>query len=185
MSNRVTVNIYGQEYTIAGDATQDKMIQVASWVDNKMREIDEAVGNSLPTTSLAVLSAVNIANEYFTVKEELDENKKITEQLEGDTQHYIQLWDEAKKNFIEYKEENAAIQKQKEQLTMKLAAKEKEGEKVMQAQSSIQEEIEKKVRVRLDEEKMRYKDLENNFFDLQMENIRIKSELEKLRGKMK
>lgn len=185
MSNRVTVNIFGQEYTISGDESQDRMIQVASWVDNKMREIEEATGNALPSSSMAVLSAVNIANEYFACKDELEETRKIAEQLEGDTQHYIQLWDEAKKNFLEYKEENAAIQKQKEQLTAKLQAKEKEVEKIIQGQGSIQEEIQKGIQTKLAEAEARYKDLENNFFDLQMENIRIKSELEKLRGGMK
>ena len=85
MSNRVTVNIFGQEYTISGDESQDRMIQVASWVDNKMREIEEATGNALPSSSMAVLSAVNIANEYFACKDELEETKKIAEQLEGDT----------------------------------------------------------------------------------------------------
>lgn len=185
MSNKVTVNIFGQEYTISGDESQDRIIQVASWVDSKMREIEEAVGSSLPSSSLAVLSAVNIANEYFQCKDELEETKKISEQLEGDTQHYIQLWDEAKKNFLEYKEENIAIQNQKEQLMIKLQAKEKEIEKIIQGQGSIKEEIKKGIENQLKEAEEKYKDLENNFFDLQMENIRIKSELEKIRGGMK
>ncbi len=182
MSNKVTVNIFGQEYTIAGVESQDKIIQVASWVDSKMREIDEAVGNSLPMSYLGVLSAVNIANEYFKEREELEEVKKISEQLEGDTQHYIQLWDEAKKNFMEYREENIAIQKQKEQLLIKLQVKEKEVDKIIQGQGSINEEIQRGIEENLKVAEERYKDLENNFFDLQMENIRIKSELEKLRG---
>lgn len=185
MGNKVTVNIFGQEYTISGEESQDRILQVASWVDSKMREIDEAVGNNLPTSALAVLSAVNIANEYFQCKDDLDENKKIAEQLEGDTQHYIQLWDEAKKNFLEYKDENIAIQKQKEQLILKLQAKEKEIEKIVAGQGSIQEEIQRGTEAKLKAAEVKYKDLENNFFDLQMENIRVKSELEKLRGKMK
>lgn len=185
MSNKVTVNIFGQEYTIAGDESQDRIIQVASWVDSKMREIDEAVGGDLPTSSKAVLSAVNIANDYFQCKADLEETKKISEQLEGDTQHYIQLWDEAKKNYLEYKEENIAIQKQKEELVIQLQAKDKEIEKILQGQGSIKEEIQRGTEAQLKSAEAKYKDLENNFFDLQMENIRIKSELEKLRGKMK
>lgn len=185
MSNKVTVNIFGQEYTISGEESQDRIIQVASWVDSKMREIDGAVGGNLPTSSKAVLSAVNIANEYFQCKADCEEAKKTAAQLEADTQHYIQLWDEAKKNFLEYKEENIAIQKQKEELVIKLQAKEKEIEKILQGQGSIKEEIQKGTEAQLKSAEAKYKDLENNFFDLQMENIRIKSELEKLRGKMK
>lgn len=185
MSNKVTVNIFGQEYTIAGEESQDRIIQVASWVDSKMREIEEAVGNALPISSMAVLSAVNIANELFQCKDELEETKKVSSQLEGDIQHYIQLWDESKKNFLEYKEENIEIQKEKEQLMIKLQAKDKEIEKILQGQGSIKEEIQKGTEAQLKSAEAKYKDLENNFFDLQMENIRIKSELEKLRGKMK
>ena len=173
MSNKVTVNIFGQEYTIAGDESQDRIIQVASWVDSKMREIDEAVGGDLPTSSKAVLSAVNIANDYFQCKADLEETKKISEQLEGDTQHYIQLWDEAKKNFLEYKEENIAIQKQKEELVIQLQAKDKEIEKILQGQGSIKEEIQRGTEAQLKSAEAKYKDLENNFFDLQLSLIHI------------
>lgn len=181
---KVTVNIYGQEYTIAGGDTQEKVIKVAAHVDSRMREIGDAV-NALSTTDVAVLSAVNISNDYFTCKEKLQEVKAINEQLEGDTQHYIQLWDEAKKSFMEYKDENIAMQRQKELLVEKLNAKEKEVDRIVKGQGSLQEEIEKGTAEKLKEEEARFKELENNFFDLQMENIRIKSELEKLRGGIK
>ena len=185
MSNKVAVNIFGQEYIITGEEEQERIVQVASWVDSKMREIDEAVGNRLSSVSIAVLSSVNIANEYFQCKDKLDEADKKSSQLESDNLHYIQLWDEAKKSLLEYKEENIKFQKQKEDLALTIQAKDQEIEKLLQGQGTIKEEIQKGTEAQLKAAEAKYKDLENNFFDLQMENIRIKSELEKLRGKMR
>lgn len=182
MSNRVKINIFDQEYTISGKESQERILQVAAWVDSKMREIDEAVGGKFSQTYLAVLSSVNIANELFSLKDEFEVSKKIVEQLEGDTQHYIQLWDEAKKNFQDYKDENLAILKQKEDLQDKLYLKEKEVDRIMRGQDSINERVKKIAGEKIKEMEEKYKELENNFFDLQMENVRMKSELEKLRG---
>lgn len=185
MSNRVTVNIFGQEYTIAGSESQERIIQVANWVDNKMKEIEEAVGKSLPTTSLAVLSAVNIANEVFQCKDEIEARTKVAKQLEEDTQHYMKLWDETKASFVECKNRVAQLQEENENLLSKLKAKDVEIDRIIQGQGSIKEEIQKSTEAQRKEAEARYKDLENNFFDLQMENIRLKSENEKLRGTMK
>lgn len=185
MSNKVTVNIFGQEYTISGTESQERIVQVASWVDAKMKEIEEAVGKFLPTTSLAVLSSVNIANEMFQCKDELEARIKVAKQLEMDTQHYKQMWDEAKSNYLAIKDEAVRLQKEKEQLLIKLQAKEREIEKIIQGQGSIKEEIQKGTEAQIKATEAKYKDLENNFFDLQMENIRLKSENEKLRGTMK
>ena len=80
MSNKVTVNIFGQEYTISGDESPEKIVQIASWVDQRMREIDEMVGSKLPTTSLAVLSAINVAKEYFELKKDAKDSLKLAEQ---------------------------------------------------------------------------------------------------------
>lgn len=180
MSTKVSVNIYGQEYTISGEESQEKIIKVAAHVDSKMREIGGAV-NSLSTSGVAVLSSVNISEEYFTAVEKADELKQVNEQLEGDIQHYIQLWDEAKKNFEEAKENNTNLLSERDSLKAKLVAKDKEIDKILEGQGSMQEEIEKGIEGKLNDAEAKYKDLENNFFDLQMENIRIKSELEKLR----
>ena len=62
--NTVAVRIYGQEYNISGEASRDHIMRVADYVDSKMQEIGEAVVNA-SNTGVAVLAAVNIADEYF------------------------------------------------------------------------------------------------------------------------
>jgi len=68
--NRVTVDIYGQPYTIVGAESASHIRQVASMVDEKMREI--SVKNpSLDTSKLAVLTAVNTIHDYLKIQEQL------------------------------------------------------------------------------------------------------------------
>ena len=50
-----------------------------------------------PESSLAVLSSVNICDEYFDLLDEIEELKNQNMQLHQDVQHHVQLWEEAKK----------------------------------------------------------------------------------------
>lgn len=66
---RITVDIYNHSYTITGNEPASHVQSVASRVDQKMREIQEA-NKYLDTRSLAVLTAVNTMNDYLKLKEE-------------------------------------------------------------------------------------------------------------------
>ncbi len=180
-NNKVSVRIYGKEYILSGDKSQEHMIRVAAYVDTKMHEIG-SVFKTGPASSLAVLSAVNIADEYFTVMEKIDESKITNEQMEGDIHRYEQLWEEAKKNLAEQREETKEAARQKDVLTEKLIAKEKETEELLEKEKELKDRIRESSAAAAEETEARYKDLENNFFDLQMENIQLKSELEKLKS---
>jgi cell division protein ZapA len=62
--NVVQVQIFGHSYTIRGEADQEYILNVAAYVDRKMREITE----KLPVASLskvAILASLNIADELF------------------------------------------------------------------------------------------------------------------------
>jgi len=62
--NVVKVNIFGTEYPIKGDSDVDYIQDVASYVNNKMIEIEK----SLTVKSLlkvAILAALNIADELY------------------------------------------------------------------------------------------------------------------------
>lgn len=67
--NTVTVKINGVEYNLKGKENEKYLLAVAEYVDGKFREISTN-NNKLSTTAVAVLSALNIADEYF--KCELD-----------------------------------------------------------------------------------------------------------------
>jgi cell division protein ZapA len=62
--NVVQVQIFGHQYAIRGEANQEYILDVAAYVDRKMREITE----KLPVASLskvAILASLNIADELF------------------------------------------------------------------------------------------------------------------------
>ena len=99
-NNRVKVKIYGQEYVVAGEKSKEEIIQVAAHVDMKMQEIaDAAKSAGASPSNVAALAAINISSEYFQALEEIEDLKRMNLQLEKDAQHYVQLWDESKKNY--------------------------------------------------------------------------------------
>lgn len=176
-SNKVSVKIYGQEYVISGQKTREHIVKVAAYVDNRMHEI-AAAAPSCSVTDLAVLSAVNIADETFDSKDEVEELKKLNVQLEKDAQHYVQLWDEAKKTSLQYKDEKQGITSQIDDLKAQLEEKRQEIEDMRKAEEETLAALKAECQKVLAEAEAQCKELENSFFDLQMENLQLKKELE-------
>ena len=132
MGTKVKVRIYGQDYTIAGDRDEETIKEIAAYVDEKMRE----VGRNFATNaqgSLAVLAAINVTDEFFSAKKQIEELS-------------------AAKSFLQYKESAARSSEEKREAE----------ERYRQLQEKCSE-------------------FENSFFDIQMENIRLKQELDKYR----
>lgn len=76
---RVVVEIYGQYYTMKGNSSSSHMRMIAGYVDNKMRQI-AAANPRLDTNKLAVLAALNMADEYFRLRMEYEELIKLLEE---------------------------------------------------------------------------------------------------------
>ena len=75
----VKVTIYGTEYPIQGEADPEYIELVAAYLDGKMRE----VGRSLTvksTTKVAVLAALNIADELFRARQAGGQLQQQTEE---------------------------------------------------------------------------------------------------------
>lgn len=201
--NRVTVRIYGQEYTIAGEMPREHIMRVADYVDSKMREIAEVMPMG-SAVSLAVLSAVNAADEYLRREKENEELKAACEEKAAEIEKYMRLWEEAKASFTQYKDEAQEHLAHKEQLqklfnekTVELsdmsgkykglkekydALKLKNEDLTNMLQSQEDNKMSNTSLVKELEAKCR--DVESSFFDLQMENIQLKSELDRYRKSM-
>ncbi|MBR5315689.1 MAG: cell division protein ZapA [Firmicutes bacterium] len=152
MENKVTVKIYGQEYTITGDKSGEEIRRIAEYVDNKMRLISRVAGEAAQG-SIAILSAINIAEEYFDALAQMEALRTSKTQLENDSKYYLKMWEDAKSNFSQYKENLADMKMQRQEHEDRF--------KELQAKCT---------------------EYENSFFDLQMENIQLKSELEKMKN---
>ena len=66
---RTTVRIAGREYTIASTDTEEYVGRVAAWVDRRMAEL--AAATRLPAADLAVLTAVNAADEMMKSRDDV------------------------------------------------------------------------------------------------------------------
>lgn len=181
--NRVKVKIYGQEYVIAGEMSREDIIKVAAYVDNKMMEITDAAkaAGAVPS-NIAVLSAVNITSEHFKMLEEMEDLKRMNFQLEKDAQHYVQLWDESKKNYMDYKEGTQAIVLQKDELMNQLRARDMEIQQLKAVAEAAKTQAANSMEEVVKEIEDKCRELENSFFDLQMENLQLKRELEKYKN---
>ena len=75
----VEVEIFGQKYVIKGTNDEAYILQLAEYVDSKMRDMHGRHKLSTPAKT-AVLSAINIAHELFTLKREMDEKDSVIEE---------------------------------------------------------------------------------------------------------
>ena len=65
----VRVTVFGQEYAIKGGVDADYIREVASFVDERMRE-SQAAQPSKPPLKIAILTALNLADELLTSRRE-------------------------------------------------------------------------------------------------------------------
>ena len=195
---RVRVKIYGQDHIISGDKPGDYIERVAAYVDERMKQVANGLQNG-SVSELAALAALNITDELLNLEARVDELKARNEQLEGDTQHYIQLWEEAKKSFLQYKEEAQKASEEKATLLINYNTSNAEAEaltievvELKSRLSTLERQNENlKVKLNVQEEgvstsadyikelEVKNKELENSYFDLQMENIQLKGEIER------
>jgi len=66
-SNKVTVTIFGQTYTIDGDAPKDYILRLAEYLNDKMEEVRTNSSVTNPT-QVAILAALNVTDEYFQLQ---------------------------------------------------------------------------------------------------------------------
>ena len=76
--NVLKVRIYGAEYSVASQEDIGRIKEVAEYVDQKMRKVDESVRVD-SSLKVAILACVNIAYELFREREE---NKRLQDLLE-------------------------------------------------------------------------------------------------------
>ena len=69
------IDIYDQSYNVNADQNEQYVKELAAYVDTKMRQVADAT-HMVDSLKVAVLAALNIADEMFTLRER-------TQQIEG------------------------------------------------------------------------------------------------------
>jgi len=62
------IEIYDQMYSVQADQNEEYLKELAAYVDSKMRTVAEAT-RTVDTLKVAVLAALNIADEMFTLRQ--------------------------------------------------------------------------------------------------------------------
>ncbi|MDS1030792.1 cell division protein ZapA [Bacillota bacterium LX-D] len=77
--SRTVVNIYDSEYVVRSDEAPEYIEIIANYVDQKMRQIAQK-NNTLPLYKIAVLAALNIADEQKKIQDDYDSLLKLIEE---------------------------------------------------------------------------------------------------------
>ena len=76
------IQIYGKTYSLKSSSDQVSTEEVAAYVDAKMRELAE-VRSKTSSADLAVLAALNIAQELMELQKQTNANDKTYEEKIG------------------------------------------------------------------------------------------------------
>ena len=68
MKKTVDVEIMGQKFTVSSDAEESYVLKVAGYVDGKTQEVLKTA-RSVAKPNVAMLAALNIADEYHRLKD--------------------------------------------------------------------------------------------------------------------
>ncbi len=81
VNNKVKITIDGKSFTLMGPETEEHMMQVAGYIDQKMMEIRKNSKAVAIDSSLAyILTSINVANDYFKeVKQHLEQEETMEE----------------------------------------------------------------------------------------------------------
>ena len=116
--NKVEVRIRGKDYTIVGVESEEYIQRIALYVDKKMEKVLDA-NTKLSTSMAAVLTAINVADEYF---KEAQQSKALTKQIDA----YNNELEEANQQLKQYQDENQILKEIIQDLKIELAKKETE-----------------------------------------------------------
>jgi cell division protein ZapA len=82
LTKAIQVEIYGQHFTISGEAEEAYVRQLAAFVDQQMRSL--ASGAKTATLGkVAVLTAVNIAHQLFQIEAQRHEHEADLDRQAG------------------------------------------------------------------------------------------------------
>ena len=149
--NRADVVICETKYVLSSDKSEERIKEIARYVDDELRATSRAL-NVNPNYKAAVLTALNITEKLMDNTDMILKLQTENYQLDNDVKHYIQLWEQTKKQVTDLKEKMSTEVDRQSQNT--------------EDQKKLQEKL---------------VEMENAYFDLQMENVNLKNELKSIK----
>lgn len=75
MKSSVKIEILGREYNVKSDEGEERVKKIGAYINTKVKEITEVMPN-ISTLNVVILTALNIANDYFDLLEEKEKLRK-------------------------------------------------------------------------------------------------------------
>jgi cell division protein ZapA len=116
--NKVMVRIAGKDYTLIGIEADDYIQKIGHYVDKKMSEIMR-YNNKLSTSMVAVLTSINVADEFFKAHEGEGTAKKELKHIQDEVERL-------KEENSRLSEEHASLAAKNTSLQLDLAKREAE-----------------------------------------------------------
>lgn len=81
---KTTVRIAGKEFVITSTDSEEYVQRVTAWVDRRMRELGAV--SHLPASQLAILTAVNAADDMMKSRDEIARLRREIAELRAGTE---------------------------------------------------------------------------------------------------
>lgn len=78
-TTRTTVTIYGEEYSLKADLPEEVVVALAHHVDSRMRILAAKSPQRVNPSRLAILAALNLAEELFRLQ---SDHQELTEAMQ-------------------------------------------------------------------------------------------------------
>ncbi len=174
VKKRVSVKIFGNEYTVKGDHSEEYIQFLAEKIDETMKEIGRKNRRYSPTM-IAVLTALNLADTLHKKEEEL---QNVEDNYKNNIAEYTISADGLKNANQELEIIKENLKKSQEDNKTKHI----ENKKLNRQLSNIKDES-RDLKYELDVSKTTIKELQNKLYENQVELLKTKKELENLKNK--
>jgi len=166
--NKVLVKINGHEYPIVGTEPKEYLLKVGSFVDDNMESVAKA-NKKLSTSMIAVLTCINISDQYLKMKSALEELEKELEQPQEEI-NKLEIYIESLHSKLNEKDESyQSLEKKLEEIQVY----EQEDEQVNELKHQLLEKEND-----LEKAQILINDLQNKLFDNQIKLVQVTKELE-------
>lgn len=169
---RVSVNIFGNEYTIIGESSEEYIQYLAQKIDETMKEIGKK-NRKYNSTMIAVLTALNIADALYKTEEELKSFIDEYERIKAENEIPLEQLNNANQELEALREHYKATQDEYTNTKIEMG-------KLNREYKRYQEEV-KDLKCELDVSKTTIKELQNKLFENQIELLKTKKELDELK----
>ena len=166
---KIGVSIFGNEYVMVAEKSEEYVRELADRVDKIMKEIAKS-NFRYNSTMIAVLTALNLADALYKSQEEHAEASEKLQNIQGEMQRPFEELNELRQELEAIKEQYTRMQSEYTKSQIELG-------KISREWAKAQEEL-RDLRCELDVSKETMNDVQSKLFESQIELLKTKKELD-------